>query len=72
MQASISSTTSGSARRGALEEFSPTGAIADEAQARRAGAVLHEAIAFRFKAHPRFLEAASFTWPSASWSFGRG
>ncbi|MES2186385.1 MAG: hypothetical protein V4505_17670 [Pseudomonadota bacterium] len=72
MQPSMSGNMSGSARRGALEEISPSGTIADGALARRAGAVLHEAIAFRFKAHPRFLQAASFTWPSASWSFGGG
>lgn len=26
---------------------------------------------FHFKAHPRFLEAASFAWPTASWHFTR-
>jgi len=34
-------------------------------------ALLHHVISFRFKAHPRFLEAASFAWPSASWRFNR-
>jgi hypothetical protein len=28
-------------------------------------------ISFHFKAHPRFLEAASFAWPQASWHFMR-
>ena len=34
-------------------------------------ALLHHVISFHFKAHPRFLEAASFAWPSASWHFTR-
>ena len=34
-------------------------------------ALLHHVISFHFKAHPRFLEAASFEWPSASWHFTR-
>ncbi len=59
------------AGRGAFEEIAPSGVLADADHARRAGAVLHEAIAFRFKAHPRFFAAASFVWPSATWSFGR-
>jgi hypothetical protein len=32
-------------------------------------ALMHHVISFHFKAHPRFLEAASFAWPSASWHF---
>ena len=60
------------AGRGAVQQIEPSGVMADAASARRAGAVLHEAIAFRFKAHPRFFAAAAFVWPSATWSFGRG
>ncbi|WPB59270.1 hypothetical protein [Xylophilus sp. GOD-11R] len=33
--------------------------------------LLHHVISFHFKAHPRFLEAAAFAWPSASWRFNR-
>ena len=58
------------AGRGVLEELVPGGALADAERARRAGAVLHEAVAFSFKAHPRFFAAAAFVWPSATWSFG--
>jgi hypothetical protein len=32
-------------------------------------ALMHHVVSFRFKAHPRFLEAASFAWPTAKWRF---
>jgi len=47
----------------ALRELQPTRLEAPDE------ALLHHVISFHFKAHPRFLEAASFAWPSASWHF---